>query len=408
MWEQLALEDADKNRQCRPACISDSAPGNLKETHSDQDEHFDNYRQFVAVAVQATQRCIMRATGYGGAPLHIKHLPKAFEMHWGTAFDMDRLGLQGTHDLADLLSLFPDNFVVDRTTPDIPTVVCQFAGYLTQPIDDVITKMLWLRSHHLQPKKLVGCIDLYRKNKEAAWATATDVYRQHCCLAIWSPIDTKRRETSPKDKQRTARGREGEARAGSPSVWCRRQKVNLVEELAHHPGCGCPACVVERAAEAYCFMRPGPKYSETPHRHQRPLSASKPQVPHPGDSTKHRQKAEVKKRHLTRPRGSVEVSMRKLPKTTASQDLFRCAEAFFDQTVAMSHNLNLPTNPRSTDVYYNPQASAPIPGAPALPTGYPPPPNPGQFLSECRDSPGGAGHETSACTEHLKTDKLPK
>jgi len=391
MWEQLAMEDADQNKQCRQACINTYAPVHLDATHSEQDDQFNNYRMFVAATVQAIRRCILRATCYGNTPLRIKDLPLAFEMQWGTAFDMDNLGLQGTHDIADLLSLFPENFIVDRTTSDIPTVTCQLAGHLTRPIDDVITKMLWLRSHQLQPKQLSGCIDLYKKHKEVTLDGATDVYRQHCPLPISADIIANKREARQKAKWKTMKRHGGDVRTKRPSIRCRRQKVNLSEDLAHHHGCGCPACVVERAAEAYCFMMPEAKYSEIQQHYPRPLSASQPQVPHPGNSTEYRPKAEVKKRHLPWPRGSVEVSMRKLYKTKSSEDLFRCAEALFDQNITMPYNFKTKANPGSAGVYYNSQASAPIPGAPALPAGYPPPPNPEQSLFGCGDTSGGAG-----------------
>ena len=218
--------------------------------------------------------------------------------------------------------------------------------------------------------------------KEVTLDGATDVYRQHCPLAISADIIANNREARQKAKWKTMTRHGGDVRTKRPSIRCRRQKVNLSEDLAHHHGCGCPACVVERAAEAYCFMRPEAKYSEIQQHYPRPLSASQPQVPHPGNSTEYRPKAEVKKRHLPWPRGSVEVSMRKLYKTKSSEDLFRCAEALFDQNITMPYNFKIKENPGSAGVYYNSQAKAPIPGAPALPAGYPPPPNPEQSLFE--------------------------
>jgi len=373
MWEQIAMEHADqdhRNRRSNYASLS-PAPVHLHGTELDRAKQFVNYRKFVLATVEAIRRCVMRVTNNrGGVPLAVRDLPGQFEAQWGTTFDQDSLGLRDMQDLIDFLDLLPGSFVLDKTTaPTNPTVKCRPVGHGIQLMDERIVRTLWMRSHEIKPKRLAGCIELYRQTKEAAWEAAREV---------WSQVVAKRREARRRAQRELARRQGGEAlqgsssrrgiigesrgvsRLGSPDKRPKHQEADaaataVAQHTAHQSGCGCPACAAERAAQAYYFLIP-PTYPK---------------------------EVKCRKRRGVTPRGSIAMVLRKIPKTSApsslppSQDLFKRAEALIAQEVGTPRGPDTSADPRPSGVYQGPQSLALIPGAPALPIeGYPPPPLP--------------------------------
>ena len=91
MWEQLAMESADRSQLSRPVEVIKTPPGDSDDRACR--EQLDNYRKFVSATVHAMQRCIKRVASNSGTSLRVKDLPNACVSQWGTTLEKDRLGL---------------------------------------------------------------------------------------------------------------------------------------------------------------------------------------------------------------------------------------------------------------------------------------------------------------------------
>jgi len=129
-----------------------AAPGEAAKAESARspNEDYDNFVKFVTTTMQAARRTILKS----GRPwMGLKELPGNFERTFGTVFEKSRLGLQDHSDLADLLSLWPECFIVDRLSPTGPTVSVKPGNTKVLPLSESISRMLFKRSRELQPKK---------------------------------------------------------------------------------------------------------------------------------------------------------------------------------------------------------------------------------------------------------------
>jgi len=348
MWERLEAERADQGLQVRPIIVPDQ-DDIINKWYEKQGDNFGN---FVAAVLCAVWKCIRRveldlSLDAAGAAIRVSEVPRLYKAHWGNPLDKDRLGLNDLRDLADLLALFTGSFQVDDAEPGGPLVSSRPGGQTIVQVDEPIAKMLWLRAHRLQSKKLLDAISMYKGQKEVARRSANLIYRQRRPLAMWAEVAARVRRNKRKAQKglrRKARKRKAEARGADPAAQA------VARNTAHHPGCRCPACAAERAAGAYFFLLP-PKLPESG------------ELRHVG----YGQKKVERRARQAEPRGSVRASIygKRLTATESARKLFERAEELLagqlHGTCACPSLVGM-------------QRAAVIPGAPTvLPGSYPSP-----------------------------------